>query len=62
MCNDNSNSIYSQALSTFGQLLLNSTQEVSYENVSNDETPVAAATIPEATNEPIINDLALARE
>ncbi len=62
VCNDNSNSIDSQALSTLGQSLLNSTQEVSYENVSNDETPVAAATIPEATNAPIINDLALARE
>ena len=61
VCNDDSNSIDSQALSTSGQSL-NFTQEVSYENVSNDETPVAAAIIPEATNHPIINDLALARE
>ncbi len=61
VCNDDSNSIDSQALSTSGQLL-NFTQEVSHENVSNDETPVAAAIIPEATNDPIITDLALARE
>ena len=59
--NNDLNYIDSQALSTSGQLL-NFTQEVSYENVSNDETPVAAAIIPEATNNPIINDLALARE
>jgi hypothetical protein len=61
VCNDDSNSIDSQALLTSGQSL-NFTQEVSYENVCNDETPVAAAIIPEATNDPIINDLALGRE
>jgi hypothetical protein len=62
MCNDNLNSIDSQALSTSGQSL-NFTKELSHENVSNDETPVAAAIIPEATNDPIvINDLVLARE
>ncbi len=61
VCNDDLNYIDSQALLTSGQLL-NFTQEVSYENVSNYETPVAAASIPEATNNPIINDLALAPE
>ncbi len=62
VCNDDSNSIDSQALSTSVQSL-NFTQELSHENVSNDETPVAAAIIPEATNDPIVmNDFALARE
>ncbi len=60
VCNDNSNSIDSQALSTSGQLL-NSTQEVFDENVF-DEASVANATIQEATNDPIINDAALACE
>ena len=59
-CNDNSNSIDSQAMLTSGQSL-NSTQEVFDENVF-DEASVADATIQEATNNPIINDAALARE
>jgi hypothetical protein len=60
VCNNDSNSIDSQALSTSGQSL-NSTQEVFDENVFN-ETSIANATIQEATNDPIINDAALARE
>ncbi len=60
VCNDDSNSIDSQALSTSGQLL-NSTQEIFYENAF-DGASVADATIQEATKDPIINDAALARE
>jgi hypothetical protein len=48
-------------LESISQELFNFTQEVSYENVSN-EASVAHATIQEATNDPIINDSALARE
>ena len=60
VCNDDSNSIYSQALSTSGQSL-NSTHEVIDENVFN-ESSVADTTIQEAANDPIINDAVLAGE
>ncbi len=59
VCNDNSNSL--TFLESISQELFNFTQEVSYENVSN-EASVAHATIQEATNDSIINDSALARE
>jgi hypothetical protein len=60
VCNDDSNSIDSQALLTSGQSL-KSIQEFFDENVFN-EASVADATIQEATNDPIINDAALVRE
>ncbi len=60
VCNDDSNSIDSQALLTSVQSL-NSTQEDFNENVFN-KASVANATIQEATNDPIINDAALACE
>ncbi len=59
-CNNDSNSIDSQALSTSRQSL-NSTQEIFDENVFN-EASVANATIQEATSDPIINDAALVSE
>jgi hypothetical protein len=48
-------------LESISEELFNFTQEVSYENESN-EASVAHATIQEATNNPIINDLALVCE
>ncbi len=59
LCNDNLNSL--TFLESISQELFNFTQEVSYENVSN-EASVAHATIQESTSNPIINDSALARE
>ena len=59
-CKNNSNSIYSQALSTSGQSL-NSTHEFIDENAF-DESSVFNATIQEAANDPIINDAVLAGE
>ncbi len=59
MCNDDLNSL--TFLESISQESFNFTQEVSYENVSN-EASVAHKTIQEATNDPIINDSALARE
>ena len=53
LCNDDSNSL--SFLDSRPQELFNFTQEVSYENVS-DEASLAHATIPESTNNPIIND------
>ena len=53
LCNDDSNSL--SFLDSRPQELFNFTQEVSYENVS-DEASLAHATIPESTNDPIIND------
>ncbi len=60
VCNNDLNSL--TFLESISQESFNFTQEVSYENVSN-EASVAHATIQKATNDPIINDLALlARE
>jgi hypothetical protein len=60
VCNNDSNSL--TFLESISQESFNFTQEVTYENVS-DEASVAHATIQEATNDPIINDSALlARE
>jgi len=60
LCNDDSNSLI--LLESISQESFNYTQEVSYENVS-DEASVAHANIQETTNDPIINDSALlARE
>jgi hypothetical protein len=60
LCNDDSNSL--TLLESISQESFNYTQEVSYENVS-DEASVAHANIQETTNDPIINDSALlARE
>jgi hypothetical protein len=59
LCNNDLNSL--TFLKSISQESFNFTQEVSYENVSN-EASVAHATIQEATNNLIINDLALARE
>jgi hypothetical protein len=59
VCNDDSNSL--TFLESISQESFNFTQEVFYENVSN-EASVAHATIQEATNNPIINDSALAHE
>jgi hypothetical protein len=59
VCNNDSNSL--TFLESISQELFNFTQEVSYDNVS-DEASVAHATIQEATNNSIINDSALARE
>jgi hypothetical protein len=59
VCNDDLNSL--TFLESISQELFNFTQEVSYENVS-DEASVSHATIQEATNDPIINDSPFARE
>ncbi len=53
VCKDDLNSL--TFLESISQELFNFTQEVSYQNVS-DEASVAHATIQEATNNPIIND------
>ena len=53
LCNNDSNSLL--FLDSRSQESFNFTQEVSYENVS-DEASLAHATIPESTNDPIIND------
>ncbi len=59
LCKDDLNSL--NFLESISQESFNFTQEVSYENVSN-EASVAHATIQEAINNPIINDSALSRE
>ncbi len=59
VCNYDSNS--STFLESISQEMFNFTQEVSYDNVSN-EASVAHETIQEATNNSFINDLALAHE
>jgi len=59
LCNDDSN--FLSISDSRPQELFNFTQEVSYENVS-DEASFAHATIPESTNDPIINDSDFARE
>jgi hypothetical protein len=59
LCNEDSNSL--TFLESISQESFNFTQEVSYENVSN-EASAAHATIQEATNNPIINDSALSHE
>ena len=59
LCNNDSNSL--SFLDSRSQESFNFTQEVSYENVS-DEASLAHATIPESTNDPIVNDPDFARE
>jgi len=59
LCNDDSNSL--SFLDSRSQESFNFTQEVSYENVS-DEASLVHATIPESTNDPIINDQDFAHE
>ncbi len=59
LCKDDLNSL--TFLESISQESFDFTQEVSYENVS-DEASVAHATIQDPTNDPIISDLALARE
>jgi hypothetical protein len=59
LCNNGSNSL--TFLESISQESFNFTQEVPYENVP-DEASVAHATIQDATNIPIINYSALARE
>jgi hypothetical protein len=59
LCNNDSNSL--SFLDSRSQESFNFTQEVSYENVS-DEASRAHATILESTNDPIFNDLDFACE